>query len=774
VISRGSALVAMLARVLLGAGVIVVTQLSASSAGGAAPSGFRGGLSSDSAASVRHVRAGNAGWPLVFVPNAGQVAARVQYLAQGGGVGFAFTRRELMLSLGEGRRGYALALRFLGSNPEVRLVGGRRGPGRVNYLFGRDPAGWRTDFPTYGELVYRELWPGIDLVFRGAAGRLKYEFRLRPGADPERIRLAYAGASRVSLTRTGALAVKTPAGVLTDSRPVSHQPIGGRRVAVSSRYRLLGAKEHGFELGDYDRGYPLVVDPGLAYSTFLGGSGPDSGRALALDRTGHAYVTGAAQSVDFPTTPGSFDRDLGGIGDIFVTKLNAAGSGLVYSTFIGGGDLDVGYGIALDRAGNAYVTGDTYSADFPTTPGAFDRSFNGDHDAFVLKLNPTGSALVYSTYLGRNGPEAGKAIAVDRQGRAYATGTTGAGFPTTPGAFDPVCGPSQDAFVSKLNRAGRKLVYSTCLGGSKGELGNAIALDRSGSAYATGTTSSADFPTTAGAFDREHSGGLDDVYVAKVNPAGSKLTYSSFLGAGESSSEGQDGWGIAVDRAGSAYVTGDTNSDDFPTTAGAFDTSFNGFIDAFVTRLNPNGSGLVYSTYLGGTGHEVGNAIALDQDGDAYLTGITGSAGFPTTPDAFDRSWDGWDAFVTRLSADGSTLAYSTFLGGHSVGGEEGTGIAADQAGNAYLAGGTASADFPTTPDAFDRSCGGCQDQLGDAFVTKLPTRGLVRRAQLPGVPGHPAALAACPTGALRLRRILLQGRSDPARSSCSDPASGR
>jgi hypothetical protein len=661
--------------------------------------------------------------PLVFVPNAGQSEARVRFLAQVGGVSFFFTRGEAVLAFARGERGQALALRFLDANPAVQVVGRRRGLGRVSYLRGTDPRAWRSGLPTFAELVYRELWPGIDLAFSGAAGELKYELRLRPGADPGRIRLAYAGAEQLSLTKAGALAIATRLGTLADSRPRSYQPFGGEHEPVRSGFMLRGSGSFGFRLGGYDRGEPLVIDPGLAYSTFLGGSEAEFGAAIALDRAGNAYLTGGSSSFDFPTTLGAFDRSFNGFADAFVSKLNAQGSALVYSTYLGGASDDAGWAIAVDRDGSAFVTGNTDSFNFPTSPGGYDRSYNGGgNDAFLSKLNPDGSALVYSTYLGGGDIDQGKAIALDRAGRAYLSGFTGSGFPTTPSAYDETCGPTQDAFVSKLNAAGSKLAYSTCLGGSQGELVGGIAVDRSGNAYLTGWTASPEFPTTRGAFDRSFTGS-SDAYVTKLNGAGTKLAYSTFLGG----SSGEAAQGIALDRGRSAYVTGLTASADFPTTPDAFDTSFNGTgefppADAFVTKLNPAGSGLVYSSYLGGSGSDEGNAIAINRAGEAYLAGQTGSITFPTTANAFDRSRNGsGDAFVTRLNTAGSDLLYSSYLGGSSISAEDGTGIAVDQAGNAYVTGGTSSGDFPTTQGAYDRSCGGCPN-VGDGFVTKLPT----------------------------------------------------
>jgi len=668
--------------------------------------------------------------PLAFVPNMGQADAKVRLSAQGAGFSFAFLRGEALFAFTkttkEKTQGAAIALRFLGARPDVEPQGRRPRPGRVNYLLGNDPAKWQTNLPTYGEVVYRSVWPGIDVRFRGAEGQLKYEFLLRPGAEVRDIRLAYRGAERLSLDRRGNLLIETPLGSLTDTRPFAYQQRGGKRVPVSSRYLLPQGERYGIAVGAYDRGRPLVIDPGLLYSTYLGGPGSEGGQGIAVDGAGNAYLTGSTNSTNFPTTPGAFDTTANGNGDAFVTKLNPTGSApLVYSTYLGGSGLDQGFGIAVDAAGNAYVTGQTSSTNFPTTPGAFDTTHNGFADAFVTKLNPTGSApLVYSTYLGSGaGDDRGFGIAVDGGGNAYVTGVAFPGFPTTPGAFDTTFNGGVDAFVTKLNAAGSApLVYSTFLGGLGEDRGQGIAIDGAGNAYVTGrtlVTNPPSFPTTPGAFDTTPNGfgaGLFDAFVTKLNPTGSApLVYSTYLG-GTTSDQGK---GIAIDGAGNAYVTGWTNSADFPITPGAFDTTANGVDDAFVTKLNAAGSApLLYSTYLGGGGVDQGQGIAVDGGGNAYVTGLTSSTSFPITPGAFDTTHNGFDdAFVTKLNPAGSApLVYSTFLGGGGF--DRGFGVAVDGGGNAYVTGETGSTNFPTTPGAFDTTF----NTGSDAFVLKLDT----------------------------------------------------
>jgi hypothetical protein len=671
--------------------------------------------------------------PLSFIPNEGQTEEAVRYHAQGAGYGFFFTKEGAMLSFAEGKgHGHALALDFLGANPDAKLTAQKRLPGEVNYLVGEKPAAWQQGLTSHSELLYGGLWPGIDMAVRGEGGNLKYEFHLKPGSSVEDVRLAYRGAEGLSVGAGGALLVQTSLGVLKDAAPVSYQRIGGERVPVESRYTLEGDSGYGFAVGAYDPRYPLIIDPGLEYSTFLGGEGSaDEGYDIAVDGSGNAYVTGRTGSSDYPTTPGAFDTSYGGSdtfgSDAYVSKLNATGSALVYSTFLGGTSNDRGLGIAV-RDRKAHVTGFTESSDYPTTPGAFDTSYGGSDtfgsDAYVSKLNATGSALEYSTFLGGEGSaDEGYDIAVDGSGMAYVTGQTNSSdFPTTPGAFDTIKGGALDAYVSKLNATGSALVYSTFLGGEGGEAGSDIAVDGSGMAYVTGNTCcAADFPTTPGAFDRIFNRtGNQDAYVSKLNATGSALVYSTFLGGWRN----DRGRGIAV-RKGRAYVTGGTESANFPTTPGAFDTTFNGSSkgseDAYVSKLNARGSALVYSTYLGGEGDsDAGFDIAVDGSGMAYVTGLTCcTADFPTTSGAFDTTFNSGDAYVSKLNTIGSALVYSTFLGGSGI--DVGQGIAV-RGGMAYVTGVADRPDFPTTPGAFDTTFDRPDENVQDAFVTKLPT----------------------------------------------------
>ncbi|OFV91359.1 MAG: hypothetical protein A3H28_11940 [Acidobacteria bacterium RIFCSPLOWO2_02_FULL_61_28] len=621
-----------------------------------------------------------------------------------------------------------LRMKLVGANPNPAVTGLAELSGKSNYFIGNDPSKWRTNVPTYAKVKYEDVYPGIDLVYYGApapAGRgqrqLEYDFVVAPGADPRAITLDFAGAQRMEIDPQGELALQTSAGEVRLHKPVVYQEVGGIRQMVDGHYVRRGKEVVGFAVASYDPRHPLIIDPVLVYSTYLGGSGNDRGFGIAVDTSGNAYVTGDTQSATFPgTSASSFQAAIDGGLDAFITKLNAAGSSLVYSTYLGGSGSTSGNGIAVDSLGNAYVTGWTESGNFPgTSSSPIQSAFAGVQDAFVTKLNAAGSALVYSTYLGGSSgenyhPQAG--IAVDPSGNAYVTGTTfSRDFPLV-NAFQPAYGGSWDAFVAKLNPAGSALVYSTYLGGSGTDKGFGIAVDSSGNAYVTGGTGSTNFPT-ANALQAAFAGGAPDAFsgadafVTKLNAAGSALVYSTYLG-GSSVDQGN---GIAVDSTGNAYVTGDTLSGNFPT-ANAFQSTLRGHYNAFVTKLNAAGTALVYSTYLGG-GAEGGHGIAVDSAGNAYVTGTTfGSTDFPTA-NAFQAALGGADdAFAAKLDTNATgvaSLVYSTYLGGNSF--EERSSIAVDSSGNAYVTGYTTSANFPTA-NAFQAAFGGSTD----AFVSKI------------------------------------------------------
>jgi hypothetical protein len=707
-----------------------------------------------SAEQERHILDSMTNQSQTFIPNAGQVATPAHFYTRGAGYGFYFTpeavnmafierptkqtkldrhhRRfrpnEIQPETEQARQGMALSLRFIGSNPSASIKARKEEPGTVNFFIGNDSTKWQTNLHSYAEIVYPELWPGIDMVFRNISGVLKYDLIIQPGANLSDIRLTYDGADTISTDADGNLLIHTPMGRLTEQRPVSYQQDEEQQLPVTTEFAIErqpdGALVFGFTTSaDYDPRFPLVIDPGLVYSTYLGGSSFNQGSSsIAVDTSGNAYVIGTTESTDFPTTPGAFQTTSQGRGDAFITKLTPSGNALIYSTYLGGSisvrfsDFDTGSAIAVDTSGNAYVTGLAQTIDFPTTPGAFRTTLRGFFAAYVTKLNPDGNALVYSTYLSSSSgfdANGGSSITVDTSGNAYVTGVVSLGdFPTTPGAFQTTPLGGVDAFVTKLNPNGSNLIYSTYLGGSSSDSGSGIAVDTSGNAYVTGTTQSTDFSTTPGAFQTTLKGS-GDAFVTKLNPAGSALIYSTYLGGSDS----DNGNGIVVDTSGNAYVTGRAESTDFPTTPGAFQTTLKGSGDAFVTKLNPAGSDLIYSTYLGGSSSDNGSDIAIDTSDNAYVTGTTQSTDFPTTPGAFQTTLKGsGDAFVTKLNPAGSALVYSTYLGGSDS--DNGTGIVVDASGNAYVTGVSESTDFPITPNAFQTALQGEEN----AFIAKLQT----------------------------------------------------
>ncbi|MBI2340886.1 MAG: SBBP repeat-containing protein [Deltaproteobacteria bacterium] len=475
----------------------------------------------------------------------------------------------------------------------------------------------------------------------------------------------------------------------------------------------------------------LITDPvGLIYSTYLGGAGYDGVNmgGITVDDSGNVYITGRTDSSDFPTTVGAFDRSIGGPSDVFVVKLDETGA-LLYATYLGGNGSEIGIDIATDASGNAYVTGFTNSSDFPTTAGALDPTFNGSNDAFIVKLDPTGTSLLYSTYLGGEGLDEGFGIDIDLAGSVYVTGTTqSSGFPTTSDAFDTTFNGIADVFVAKLDVSGAttgssSLLYGTYLGGSGSDngsfpAGHGLAVDAAGNAYVTGRTSSTDFPVTADAFDPTLDGD-EDAFVVLLDTEGT-LLYATYLG-GSGLDRGLD---IALDQAeaGDTYITGYTTSSDFPISPDAFDRT-RGASEAFVVKLNAFDGTFYYGTYLGGALTETGIAISTDSSGNAYITGITTSSDFPINTGAFDPTLNGGaDVFVAKLNPSATDLLYASYLGG--AGPDEPYGIAIDPSGNVWVMGLTSSANFPTTPEALDRSLGGGYD----AFVAKLELVALENR----------------------------------------------
>ncbi len=667
------------------------------------------------AAPEARARATLARLPLRFEANAGQLDASVRYAARAEGVSLFLTDEGATLAVSpragdaghEARAGAAVTMRVVGRTRTQAPVPSERMPTRSSYFVGSDPAGWRTDVPSYRRVAYDDVLPGVRQLFHGEAGALEYDFVLAPGARPESIEVAFDGADSVTLDARGDLAVHTPAGDLRQPRPRVYQREAGEDLAVAAGYRVTGRVTVAFDIGPYDTSRALVIDPVLAYSTFLGGSGSDFGYGIAVDGEGAMYVTGFTSSPDFPTTH-PHQATLRGPDDVFVAKLSPDGTELVYSTTIGGTDGAYGYGIAVDAAGAAYVVGSTVSADYPTTAGAFQTAFGGISDAVVTKLSPSGSSLVYSTYLGGVDRDYGYGIAVDGTGAAFVVGKTigledrfgnsSDDFPTVAGGAQTTFGGGTDAFVAKVSPSGSSLVYSTYVGGSADDEGAGIALDRAGAAYVTGFTSSLDFPTAPATPYQALNNGTDNAFVTKLSPTGSAFVYSTYLGGAQV----DEAAAIAVDGVGAAYVTGTTSSPDFPTLdayqAGL--ASLTGGTTGFVTKLAPSGTSLSYSTFLGGSGGDYGTGIAVDASGDAFVTGTTSSVDFPTAS-AFQPLNEAahtqeTNAFVTELAPTGSTLVYSTYLGGSVGDAAQGIALGTAAPADVYVVGFTVSPDFPT------------------------------------------------------------------------------
>ena len=665
--------------------------------------------------------------PLSFEANLGQTDASVKFLSHGRGGHLYLTPTEAVLTLTQqppqsnhltykdphpakptvNTSSSVVRMQLIGANPSPQITGVQPLPTKVNYILGNDPKHWHTNIPTYAKVKYQQVYPGVDMVYYGNQQQLEYDFVVAPGADPNQIKLAFAGVDKVSVNREGDLTLLVGTKLVQMHKPVVYQKVNGsKQVIANNNYLINSSNIVSFDLGRYDRTHPLIIDPVLSYSTYLGGNNQDFNQSITVDRAGNAYITGFTTSTNFPTQNPLQAAYGGDPGDAFITKLNPKGDALVYSTYLGGSNYDVAQGIAVDRAGNAYITGSTDSTNFPTQNPLQAAYSGGNNDAFITKLNPDGDALVYSTYLGGSNYDLAAGIDVDRAGNAYITGyTESSDFPTqnplqaAPGGF-------QNTFITKLNPDGDALVYSTYLGGGYNEAPIGIVVDRTGNAYITGSTYSTSFLTQNPL--QAANGGNSDAFITKLNQNGDALVYSTYLGG----SNNDFATGIAVDRAGNAYITGYTNSTNFPT-RNPLQAADGRFQDVFVSKLNQNGDALVYSTYLGGSNNDYGQGIAVDRANNTYITGYTYSTNFPTQNPLQEASGNFGDAFITKLNPDGDALIYSTYLGGNST--SVARGIAVDRSGNAYITGYTYSSNFPTQ-NPLQASDGGFQD----GFVSKL------------------------------------------------------
>ncbi len=718
--------------------------------------------------------------PMSFEANHGQTDASVNFLARGQGYTLFLTGQEAVLAVNKpyaARAGgqtrastEALRLRLLGANSHPAVSGADPLPGKTNYFIGNDPAKWHTDIPTYARVKYSGVYPGVDLVYYGdQGGKLEYDFVVAPGADPSAIALGVADQYRLPLriTAQGDLVVKLREGEASFHKPMVYQKKPGtgdsdieNRQSVEGHY-LLDAQDHvHFQLGAYDHKRPLIIDPILAYATYIGGNGGDTGFAIAVNSTStvpdEAYIAGLTNSSNFPTSGGE-QTAYGGGGDCFVSEINNAGAKLIFSSYLGGSGNDACTALSLSSSGTIFVTGYTNSTNFPTkvptgigTSIPFQQTNGGGTDAFVTEFTALGDSLVYSTYLGGSGLDQGNGIASDSSGNAYVTGfTQSSNFPILAGAYQSSLAGSQNAFIAKMNPDGTALLYSTYLGGSSLDSGQSIQIDNASTPnmYVAGYTFSSNFPTVSPI--QASLGGQENAFVAELNGAGTALTFSTFLGGAEDDVAN----GLALDTSNNIYVVGSTTSSNFPVTPGAYQLALNGPEDAFVAKLNAGGTSLAYATYLGGGEVDEGNGVAVSSSGNAYVTGLTESSNFPTL-NAVQAILGGSstslqdcgttksgspipcpDAFITQLNATGTSIVYSTFLGGDGY--DSGQAIALDSTGDPYITGTTISTNFPVTVPNSSPYIPPYQNALvgtaGNAYFAKIDVANNPQISVLPG-----------------------------------------
>jgi len=693
-------------------------------------------VASLSAEQQGHIRTSLDALPLAFVANQGQTDPQVKYIARGNGYSVFLTANDAVFAVSsvqhsgvrslrkpgatrlqadEKIRTGAIDIHMVGGNAKPDVVADGELPGIVNYYAGSDRKNWHTGVKQYASIEYRDMYPGVDMVFHGARRQLEFDFRVRPGADANAIELGFEGARNPLTDGSGNLILASSAGDVVLHKPVAYQEKDGKREIVEAAFLVKG-NEVGLQLGSYDRARELVIDPTLTYATYLGGSGEDEIFGIAVDGSGNMYVTGQMASPNFPAHIGTVSNT--GTLDAFVTRVNAAGTGIDFTTVISGDGIDAAFGIAVSGSA-VYVVGTTTSATFPSTktlgPG-------GGHDVFVASLSSTTGGANYVTRIGGTGTESGNAIAVDGSGNAYIGGETDSDDFPTASPIQGTFGGGDDGFVAKLNAAGTALTFSTYLGGTNGDLVTGLALDGSNNVYVGGITASSDFPVTTGAFQTTGKGGGDS-FVMQIKADGSAGLYSTYFGGSSQDSI----LGIAVDAAGEAYITGLTDSTDLPT-ANAAQSTLKGANDIFVSKLSADGTGLIFSTYYGGTLDDEATGIALDAFGDAYVTGRTLSSDYPTGGSPFQATQNGAsaDAFVTEFSNTGFVV-YSSYLGGtgveNSLSGNSTQAaigaVAVDSSSHAYLAGGTASTTgFPVTSAL--SCCGAYAGGLSDGFIAKV------------------------------------------------------
>jgi uncharacterized protein (TIGR03437 family) len=646
----------------------------------------------------------------------------------------------------------SVRLHWLNANPHPALEGLSPLPGKVNYFIGNNPRQWQTDLPTFARVRYRQLYAGIDLIFYGGAEdqqQLEYDFVIAPHADPQQIKLVFSGADKLELADNGDLLLHIAGETLRQRRPVAYQMTAHGRAEVTANY-FINDGQISFRLGAYNHELPLVIDPLIVYSSYLGGNNTDIAQGIAVDREGNIYLTGQTFSPNFPVRA-PFDTMLDGANDAFVMKLDSTGRRVLFSTYIGGrSSNDRGLGIAVDNGENVYFVGETASLNFPTVNAA-QSSARGNGDAFAVKLNTSGNTLLYSTYLGGGFSDVAYAVALDRFDNAYITGRTDStNFPVK-NPIQATLRGQRDVFATLLDPDGVLLAQTflggtpaTSGGGRDDEAGFGIAVDRLQNAYITGATTSADFPNLNAA--QRNFAGVEDAFVAKLDLRAAKLIYATFLGG----TRVDGARGIALDGFGNAYVTGYTLSADFPV-QNALQPNYASGSDAFVTKLNANGSAIVYSTFLGGNEEENTGLISepipigsifVDSLGYAYITGKTGSANFPVVRALQAERRGDDDAFLAKLDPAGSSLVFSTYFGTSFTGNngfeERGLGLALDTGGAIFVTGQILGGNMFTTLPLQTSYGGG----LSDAFILKVTTPDIINVAPVSAASFNGAQLA--------------------------------
>ncbi len=692
--------------------------------------------------------------PLTFEENLGQFDSRVLFGASTNGARVWFTEDAIYYQfirltdeagnspqpqadpivqpLPSHLRWAAVRVTFVGATGLEQLSGRTSAPFETHYLTGAGPASWVQSVPSYHELLITDIYESVDLRFRGSGRQLEYDFIVHPGADPTGILVRYDGADSLWITPGGELKIATELGVITERKPIVFQVIAGEVVPVSADYEIVDEFTFGFALGEYNPTHRLIVDPMLQFSTFLGGSSNDYGRAIDIDTGGNVYITGYTVSADFPMAS-PFDSVYAGGGsagyDAFVTKLSASGDSILYSTYLGGatGD-DQGTAIAVAADGSVVVVGNTNADDFPMS-SPYQSSLSGDKNMFIARLDPSGSALTYSTYLGGTGSDYATGVQVDGSGRAVVAGyTSSADFPVV-NAFDTDLGGSQDATVLRLSADGQTVDYATYYGGSGTDAALGLALAADGSPVLCGYSSSSDLPLESPYDDSFNGGSLGDAFIAHFNTDASALSFATYLGGGANDIC------IAIDisSTGSYWLHGYTASSGFPL-VNAFDNTFSGANETFLCQLDPGGPTLVFSTFLGGSGTEYAGGVKLNGFDHVFFTGHTNSSNFPLVNPFQGTKKAFYDVYAGFYEPDGDTMAFITFLGGSDY--DFSYGIAADDDTAAYIVGYTGSLNFPVQDPVQETLQGGY-----DLFVTKVLARDYIcidSDGDGFGDPGHP------------------------------------